>query len=229
MRVLLAEDSDSLQRSISRGLREHGYAVDAVGTGTQAFINARTTEYDVIILDLMLPELDGLTVLSRLRQHGVGSAVLILTAKDTVDDRVLGLRTGADDYLIKPFAFAELLARVEVLTRRLHGVRSPVIRVGPLEIDTSAKTARLTLAGASHFSLTPREYSVLEYMAHRAGRPVSRVELEEHLYDDRSQVMSNAVDSAVCSIRAKLEDAGCPPLIRTRRKLGYVLEAGQDD
>jgi DNA-binding response OmpR family regulator len=224
MRVLLAEDSVSLQRSVSQGLREHGYAVDVVGDGKQAFIHAVTTTYDVIVLDLMLPELDGLSALGRFRARGVESAVLILTAKDTVDDRVLGLRSGADDYLVKPFAFAELLARVEVLARRAHGVRSPLIRVGPLEMDTAARVVRVRDRGTKRLDLTPREYSVLEYLAHRAGKPVSRAELEEHVYDDRSRIMSNAVDSAVYSLRTKLVESGCPPMIRTRRKVGYVLE-----
>jgi DNA-binding response OmpR family regulator len=224
VRVLLAEDSVSLQKSVSQGLREHGYAVDVVGDGKQAVIHGQTTEYDVIVLDLMLPELDGLTVLSRLRAKGVASGILILTARDTVEDRVLGLRSGADDYLVKPFAFAELLARVQALTRRVHGIHTSSIQIGPLELDPAARIARVRTDRARRLELAPREYAVLEYLAHRAGKPVTRAELEEHLYDDRSQVTSNAVDSAVCSIRAKLIDAGCPPLIRTRRKVGYVLE-----
>ena len=227
VRVLLVEDSVSLQNSIGRGLRESGYAVDTVGDGKQAVIHGATTSYDVIVLDLMLPELDGLTVLRKLRGRGVTSGVLVLTARDAVEDRVAGLRAGADDYLIKPFAFAELLARVEALARRVHGVRSPAIRVGHLEIDTTAKTVRVGKGKERLLTLTPREYSVLEYLAHRVGKPVSRSELEEHLYDDRSQVMSNAIDSAVYSIRAKLVEAGCPSMIRTRRKVGYVLEAAE--
>jgi DNA-binding response OmpR family regulator len=224
VRVLLVEDSVSLQKSVSQGLREHGYAVDVVGGGKQALIHGQTTDYDVIVLDLMLPEMDGLTVLGRLRSKGVESGVLILTARDTIEDRVLGLRSGADDYLVKPFAFAELLARVQALARRVHGIRSSSIRIGPLELDPGAKVARVRTNRGRRLELAPREYALLEYLAHRAGKPVSRAELEEHLYDDRSQVMSNAIDSAVCSIRAKLVDAGCPPLIRTRRKIGYVLE-----
>ncbi len=223
MRVLLAEDSEVLQKTLAQGLREQGYAVDAVGDGRRALINARTTEYDVIVLDLMLPVLDGLSVLRQLREKGVRAAVLVLTAKGTVEDRVLGLRSGADDYLVKPFAFAELLARVEALARRVHGVRGATIRVGPLEVDMSAKEARVTGERGRLVELAPREYAVLEYLAHRAGKPVSRAELEEHLYDDRSQVMSNTIDVTVSSIRAKLGAAGCPPIIHTRRKIGYVL------
>jgi two-component system, OmpR family, response regulator len=223
VRVLLVEDSVSLQRSVAQGLREAGWAVDVVGDGQQALIHARTTEYDVIVLDLMLPQIDGLTVLRRLRDKGVRSGVLILTARDTVDDRVLGLRSGADDYLVKPFALAELLARVGALARRAHGVQDSIIRVGPLELDSARRIVRLIGDTPCTLELPPRELSLLEYLAHRAGHPVSRAELEEHLYDERSQVMSNAIDVAISSLRAKLLKAGCPPLIQTRRKLGYVL------
>jgi DNA-binding response OmpR family regulator len=223
VRVLLAEDSLRLQASISQGLREAGYAVDAVGDGKQALIYGQTTQYDVIVLDLMLPSMDGLAVLRGLRERGVKSCVLILTARDGVEDRVRGLRAGADDYLVKPFAFAELRARVEALARRAHGVVSATIRVGPLEVNVTSKTARVLGDPPRTVSLAPREFSLLEYLAHRAGTAVSRMELEEHLYDQRSQVMSNAVDAAIYALRTKLEAAGCPPLIRTRRKIGYML------
>ncbi len=223
MRVLLAEDSASLQRSIGQGLREHGYAVDIVGDGRQALIHGQTTDYDVIVLDLMLPEVDGLTVLRRLRDKKVNAGVLVLTAMDTVEDRVRGLGSGADDYLVKPFAFAELLARVQALARRVHGVRDVAIRVGPLVVDPVRKLARVKSKGEQVLDLAPREFAILEYLAHRAGKPVTRAELEEHLYDDRSKVMSNAVDVAVSTIRSKLHEIGCPPLIHTRRKVGYVL------
>lgn len=226
MRVLIVEDSTILRDALAQGLREAGYAVDAVADGRQGLIHAQTTDYDVIVLDWMLPEVDGLTALSRLRAKGVAAAVLMLTAKDTLEDRVAGLTTGADDYLVKPFAFKELLARVQALTRRRHGQSSPLIRVGPLRIDTVAKTAHVARAGRPGevaVGLTPREYALLEVLAMRAGRPTSRAEIEEHLYDDRSQVFSNAVDSAIAAVRGKLAVAGCPPMIHTRRKIGYVL------
>lgn len=221
MRLLIAEDSAVLRASLSQAMREAGYALDAVGDGRQALIHAQTTAYDAMILDIGLPEIDGLDVLRKMRDRKIATPVLLLTARDAVDDRVLGLRTGADDYLVKPFALAELLARVQGLIRRSAGRASPIIRVGPLTINTGAKS--VAVDGGRAIDLAPREYSLLEYLGHRAGRPVSRHELEEHLYDDRSQVMSNAVDAAVCAVRAKLEAAGCPPLIRTRRKVGYVL------
>lgn len=223
MRVLLVEDSLRLQASVSQGLREAGYAVDIVGDGRQAVMHGLTTEYDIIILDLMLPGLDGLSVLRRLREKEVQSGVLLLTARDTVEDRVLGLRTGADDYLVKPFAFIELLARVQALARRIHGVRRSSIRVGPLEVDSVTKTVHGVGRPDARVELSPREFSVLEYLAHRAGKPVSRAELEEHVYDDRSQIMSNTIDATIYTIRAKLHGAGFPSLIHTRRKVGYVF------
>ena len=143
MRILIVEDSAVLRDSLAQGLREAGYAVDAVADGKRGLIYAQTTDYDVIVLDWMLPEMDGLTVLAKIREKRIPAAILMLTAKDTLDDKVRGLTTGADDYLVKPFAFKELLARVQALTRRRHGERSPVVRIGPLTIDTSAKTAHV--------------------------------------------------------------------------------------
>ncbi len=228
MRVLIVEDSAVLRDSLALGLREAGYAVDAVADGKRGLIYAQTTDYDVIVLDWMLPEMDGLAVLRKLREKQVQATVLMLTAKDTVEDKVTGLTTGADDYLVKPFAFQELLARVQSLTRRRHGACSPVLRIGPLTIDTSARTAHVTHAEGVivPLELTHREYVLLEYLAARAGKPASRAELEEHLYDDRTQVFSNAIDSAVAALRGKLDAAHCPPLIHTRRKIGYELKDG---
>lgn len=222
MRILIVEDSAVLRDSLAQGLREAGYAVDAVADGKLGLIHAQTTDYDVIVLDWMLPELDGLTALAKIREKGVASAVIMLTAKDTLDDKVRGLTGGADDYLVKPFAFKELLARVQALGRRRHGQRAPVIRIGPLSVDSSSKIAAV---GVRPLTLAPREYALLEYLALRCGKPVSRAELEEHLYDDRSQVLSNAIDATVYSLRTALEAAGCPPMIQTRRKVGYVLKA----
>jgi len=237
MRILIVEDSAVLRDSLTQGMREAGYAVDAVADGRSGLIHAQTTDYDVVVLDWMLPEMDGLSVLSAMRAKKLPAAVLILTARDTIDDKVRGLTTGADDYLVKPFAFKELLARVAALARRRHGERSPVVVVGPLTIDTAAKAVRLTLTASATckgaatvtLDLTPREYTLLEYLALRAGKPVTRAELEEHLYDDRSQVFSNSIDSAIAALRGKLDAAGgpeCPSLIHTRRKVGYVLKEG---
>ncbi len=220
MRILIVEDSAVLRDSLAQGLREAGYAVDAVADGKRGLIHARTTEYDVVVLDWMLPEMDGLAVLTEMRARRVASAVLMLTARDTLDDKVRGLATGADDYLVKPFAFKELLARVKALARRRHGERSPLLTIGPLTIDSSAKVASVR---GKPIDLAPREYALLEYLALRRGKPVTRAELEEHLYDDRSRVLSNSIDAAVYALRTALEAAGCPQLIHTRRKVGYVL------
>lgn len=221
VRVLIVEDSSVIRESVEQSLREAGYAVDIVGDGRRALIRARTSDYDAIVLDLGLPELDGLSVLRQMREKGVGTPVLILTARDAVEDRVLGLQAGADDYLGKPFALSELRARVSALVRRSKGCSATQIVVGPLRIDTDAKTVRVHERG--RLELAPREFSLLEYLALRAGRPVPRHELEEHLYDDCSRVASNTVDSAVCALRSKLDAIGCPPMIHTRRKFGYVL------
>lgn len=220
MRVLVVEDSARLRDAVQTGLQRHGFAVDVTGDGRQGLISARTTEYDVIILDIMLPGMDGLELLTQARSNDVDAMVLLLTARDSVEDRVKGLQAGADDYLVKPFAFDELVARVQALARRRHGTRTTTIRVDDLEVDTGTKRVR---RGGIDVTLKPREYAILEYLAHRVNRPVTRDELEEHVYDEDSQVRSNAIDSAVCNLRAQLNVASCRPIIHTRRGLGYVL------
>jgi two-component system, OmpR family, response regulator len=222
MRVLLIEDSERLQRSVATGLRKAGYAVDVSGDGNEGLWYARSNAYDVIVLDLMLPGMDGLTLLRRLRQSGRDAHVLILTAKDTVEDRVVGLRAGADDYLIKPFAFDELLARVQALARRHHGVKNPQVTIGGLRIDTAARSA---WRGERLIELSAREYAVLEYLLLRQGQVVTRPEIEQHVYDERAELMSNVVDAAVYSLRKKIDVPGEPSLIQTRRGMGYVMQA----
>src|SRR5438067_130716 len=194
MRVLLVEDSERLQRSIGTGLRRAGYAVDVAGDGVNGLWYAQHNDYDVIVLDLMLPGLDGLSLLTRLRQAGRDTHVLILTAKDTVEDRVRGLQLGSDDYLVKPFAFDELLARVQALARRAHGVKRPVVTVGDLSIDTAR---RAVSRGGAAIDLAPRDFALLEYLAMRQGQVVTRSEIEAHIYDDQVEPMSNVVESAV--------------------------------
>jgi DNA-binding response OmpR family regulator len=218
MRLLFIEDSARLQSSVGRGLRRAGYAVDVTGDGNEGLWLARSNQYDTIILDLMLPGLDGLGVLSRLRAEQNATHVLILTARDTIENRVAGLQSGADDYLIKPFAFEELLARVQALCRRSYQRKNPKIDTGDLEIDTVARTV---LRRGKRIALTPREFMLLEYLAMRPGQVVSRAEIEAHIYSDSVDLMSNTVDSAICILRRKL---GPPQLIHTRRGLGYVME-----
>lgn len=220
MKLLLIEDYAPLQKSLAKGLREAGYAVDVAGDGKEGLWYARCGDYDVIVLDLMLPEIDGLTVLRRLRAEGRDVQVLILTAKDTVGDRVKGLDLGADDYLIKPFAFDELLARVRALVRRGYESRSPVIRVGDLEINTSSRVVR---RAGGVIDLTAREYALLEFLALRAGQVVTRTEIWEHIYDFKDESTSNVTDVYILYLRRKLERLGQSRLIHTRRGVGYIL------
>jgi len=221
MRILIVEDSKRLRESLADGLERSGYAVDAVADGRQGLLHGRTTEYDLIVLDLMLPIMDGLTILRTLRDKGVQTHVLILSARNRVVQRIEGLRAGADDYLVKPFDFDELLARVEALARRSHGRKSNRIECGPVTIDLGAKTA---LVNDRPIELPPREYALLEYLAIEAGRAVPRMEIEEHIYDMSQTVWSNSVDSAVSSLRRRLARRGVEGLIRTRRGVGYMLD-----
>jgi DNA-binding response OmpR family regulator len=223
MRVLLIEDSERLQRSVGTGLRKSGFAVDVAGDGPNGLWLGKTNAYDVIVLDLMLPGMDGLSVLRELRAAGRDAHVLLLTAKDTVDDRVRGLSEGADDYLIKPFAFEELVARVRALARRQHKAKDPRLTFGDLQVDTAARTVR---RGGRAVDLSPREYALLEYLALRHGSVVSRTEIEEHIYDERVEPMSNVIDATVYALRKKIDDPNAPAgasLIRTRRGMGYEL------
>jgi len=222
MKVLVVEDYTPLRKSIAQGLREASFVVDACGDGEEGLWYAKTNDYDAVVLDLMLPRLDGLSVLRRLRQEGSAVHVLILTAKDSLDDKVLGINSGADDYLVKPFAFEELLARVRALVRRKYATKSPVIRISDLEIDTTARRVR---RGGRPVELTAREYALLEFFAQRAGQLVTRPEIWEHIYDFASESSSNVVDVYVGYLRRKLEGDGLPRLIHTRRGEGYILEA----
>ena len=217
MRVLLVEDSKILLRTVRRALRHAGFAVDTAADGEEGLAAAETNDYDVLVLDIMLPKLDGLSLLRRLRAAGNTTHVLLLTARDTVADRVQGLRQGADDYLVKPFALAELIERVRVLCRRAYGNKSGPLRLGSLELDLSAR--RLRRDGAD-VDLTAREWRLLEYLVLRRGQVVPRSEIEAHIYDELVEPMSNVVDTAVYNLRRKIG----ANFIHTRRGLGYVLE-----
>src|SRR5262245_29498260 len=223
MRVLIVEDQERLRTWLSKGLKEADFAVDAAADGAEGLWYAQSNQYDVIILDLMLPCMDGLTILRRLREAGRQDHVLVLTAKDTVGDRVEGLDCGADDYLVKPFAFEELMARVRALVRRSYGKHSAMIEVGDVRIDTAK---RLVWRGAQLLDLRAMEYKLLEYLAQRTGETVSRSEIWEHLYDFNSQTLSNVVDVHVRNLRRKLDRDGETSLIQTRRGLGYCLGSG---
>ncbi len=216
MLVLIVEDNELLRDSLAQGLREAGFSVDTAADGKDGLWLAETGDYDVIVLDLMLPEMDGLTLLSTLREKQKDTHVLILTAKDTVEDRITGLNLGADDYLVKPFSFQELLARVHALVRRRYQQKSPTIVLGDIQVDT---TRKMVLRKGAIIDLTPREYALLEYLAFRTGEVVSRTEIWEHLYEFESSATSNVVDVFIKRLREKLG----PQLIHTRRGQGYVL------
>jgi len=220
MKLLLVEDMNYLRDSIASGLRRGGYAVDVACDGEEGLFMAETGEYDVLILDIMLPKLDGLELLRRYRTIGGDSLALMLTAKDTLQDKVQGLKTGADDYLVKPFAMEELEARVDALCRRCYGIRKTVIESFDLKIDLAAKEARIR---GNAVPFKPREYRILEYLAMRRGEVVSRMEIEAKIYGDSDEVRSNTIESAISSIRRKLAEAGgnCP--IETRVGLGYIF------
>jgi len=220
MRILVVEDYAPIRNAVTQGLREEGFAVDEAADGRDGLWFAESNDYDVIILDLMLPEVDGLTILKKLRAGKQNARVLILTAKDQLEDRVEGLNAGADDYLIKPFAFEELLARVRTLVRRKYDQTKTVIHISDLEIDM---TSRIVRRGMRLIELTAREYSLLEYLALRCGELVSRTDIWEHIYEFHSDSQSNVVDVYIGYLRKKIEAPDLPRLIHTRRGQGYWL------
>jgi two-component system OmpR family response regulator len=216
MRILVVEDEPRLQRNLTKALREEGYAVDAAGDGDDGFFKAETYNYDAIVLDVMLPKLDGWELLARLRKQKP-TPVLMLTARDAHADRVRGLDGGADDYLVKPFDLAELLARVRALIRRSANKTTSRIEIGEIELDTRARS--VTRAGQP-VALTAREFAILEYLALHRGEVVSRTELYDHLFDENDDTLSNLLDVHVFSIRKKLGS----DIIATRRGQGYCVE-----
>lgn len=220
MRLLIIEDSARLRTSLARAFKRLGHAVDAADDAEEGEILARIHEYDVIILDIMLPGRDGLSLLKKWRNAGSDTAVMLLTAKAEIDDRVRGLGLGADDYLIKPFAFEELAARVEALARRRTGQARSEIRIGPLEIDLAGKVVR---RDGVPIALTSREFALLECLARRPGQILSRAQIEAQLYSEAESPLSNAVDAAVYALRRKLCPPNTPLLVHTRRGLGYML------
>jgi two-component system OmpR family response regulator len=222
MRLLIAEDDVKLATSLARGLRKEGYAVDVASSGDEALLQARVYDYDVVILDVMLPTQDGVAVCRTLREEGRWSAVIMLTARDGVDDRILGLDAGADDYLVKPFAYGELVARLRALMRRSPGERPPVLAAGDLELDPASRTVK---RDGRSVELTAREFAVLEFMLRRAGQVVSRTDLLDHVWDRNYEGSTNIVDVYVGYLRRKLEEPFGRPLIRTVRGAGYVVDA----
>jgi two-component system, OmpR family, response regulator len=221
VRLLVVEDDAKLARALGRGLRHEGYAVDVVGDGDAAVMQAAVWEYDAIVLDVMLPLRDGLDVCRALRERDCWAPVLMLTARGQVSDRILGLDVGADDYLVKPFDFGELLARLRALVRRAPPERPVRLEVGDLVVDPA--THEVTRAGTP-VALTAREFAVLEFLARNAGEAITRTRLLDHVWDENFTGSTNIVDVYVGYLRRKLEQPFDRPLIRTIRGVGYALE-----
>ena len=222
MRILLAEDDRQLRESIARGLREASYAVDDAPDGDRAIYLAAVNEYDAIILDIVLPGKDGLEVCRAIRRKGVHAPILMLTARDTVEDKITGLDAGADDYLTKPFDFGELLARLRALVRRRGDVLPGELSVADLVVDTRRHSAR---RGKREITLTTKEYALLEHLVRNAGRIVSRAEINAHVWDDNHDPFSNLIDVYVSRLRRKVDGGERVALISTRRGVGYMLSA----
>ena len=226
MRVLLVEDEPAAAHVLAKGLREQAYAVDVAADGDTAIFQAGTIDYDAVLLDVMLPGRDGFAVCRAVRESGCAVPILMLTARDAVDARIKGLDCGADDYLVKPFDFGELLARLRALIRR---GRQPILpdrlAVGPLAMDTRRRQVRIRNVAVP---LTAKEYALLEYLVRRAGDVVSRTDIAEHVWDERYDPASNVVDVYVQRLRRKLDLSGTESLIRTRRGEGYQLVAGSE-
>ncbi len=216
MRILIVEDEPDLSSALARALRDEGYAVDAADNGADGLFNAESTDYDAIILDVMMPQMDGWEVLKRLRKTKK-TPVLMLTARDQTRDRVKGLDTGADDYVLKPFDLPELLARLRAIIRRSAGKTTSVVEIGNVAIDTAARV--VTLAGKPE-ELTAREYALVEFMALHRGEVVTRTQLYEHLFDENDSSLSNLLDVHVSNVRKKLG----AEFITTRRGHGYCIE-----
>ena len=225
MRVLLVEDEPSAAVVLAKGLREHAYAVDIVGDGPAAIVQAGTNDYDVVILDVMLPQADGFQVCRVLRRSGYTVPIVIVTARDAIDARIEGLDAGADDYLLKPFDFGELLARLRAAIRRGgRPLLAERLEVGDLVLDTRG---RRVIVHDHDVPLTAKEYALLEYFARRRGDVLSRADIAEHVWDEHYDPLSNVVDVYVQRLRRKLERAGAAALIRTRRGEGYQLIDGR--
>jgi two-component system, OmpR family, copper resistance phosphate regulon response regulator CusR len=224
MRLLLVEDDPHIARLVAKGLREQAYAVDVATTGEDALYQADINTYDLILLDVMIPEPNGFQVCRKIRASGKRMPILMLTARDAVDDRITGLDHGADDYLTKPFEFRELLARLRALLRRSGELRPPRIAVGDMVLDTAAQSVS---RGGRAIPLTAKEYALLEFLARNAGRVVGRAEIAEHVWDETFDPFSNLIEVYVNRVRRKIDAGSRKPLLQTRRGAGYVLGSGE--
>ena len=223
MRILVVEDEPVAATVLAKGLREHAYAVDVASDGPSAFEQATINDYDLMIVDVLLPGMNGLELCGRLRAGGVSSPILMLTARGEPDQRVQGLDAGADDYLPKPYHFPELLARIRALLRRGPALASQVLQIDDLTIDTRA---RRTERAGRPVQLTTKEYALLEYLARRRGEVVGRADIAEHVWDDSFDPMSNLIEVYIQRLRRKVDDGHTVKLIHTRRGAGYTLDVG---
>lgn len=221
MRILVVEDEKKIADFIKRGLKEEGYAVDSAYDGEQGLFFIKTNEYDLILLDLMLPKLDGLSVFRQIREEKISSPVIMLTAKDTTKDKVAGLDLGADDYITKPFAFEELLARIRAVLRKKESSGSRTMKVEDLVMDLS--THKVTRKGAE-ISLTAKEYALLEYLMRNSGAVVTRTMISEHVWDINFDTFTNVIDVYINYLRNKIDTGHKKKLIHTVRGRGYILK-----
>jgi DNA-binding response OmpR family regulator len=221
MRVLLIEDEKSLSDIIKKGLEEEEYAVDTAYTGSDGLFMAENYPVDLIILDIMLPEIDGITILKKIRNKGNKTPVIILTAKDTINDKILGLDSGAEDYLTKPFSFEELLARIRVLLRKHTDFKTSIIKIDNLVIDMNTHQVK---RGKKEIFLTAKEYALLEYMALNKNKVLTRTNITEHIYDFNFNLDSNVIDVFIKRIRNKIDEGFNKKLIWTLRGAGYILK-----
>jgi two-component system copper resistance phosphate regulon response regulator CusR len=225
MRLLLVEDDPRIAHFVAKGLQEQAYAVDVIANGNDAVYQVEINDYDVVVLDVMIPGLDGFATCRAIRAAGKRMPILMLTARDATEDRILGLDSGADDYLTKPFEFGELLARLRALLRRPSELRAPQIVVADLVLDTASQTAK---RGARSIPLTSKEYALLEFLARNSGRVVGRSEIAEHVWDESFDPFSNLIEVYVNRLRRKIDEGAAKPLLQTRRGSGYVLAAPLD-
>lgn len=224
MRILVVEDEPRMASVLAKGLREQSYAVDVVSDGEAVLYQAAINDYDVIVLDVLLPQRDGYDVCRELRKRGNATPVLMLTARATVDDRVTGFDAGADDYLTKPFSFRELLARIRALLRRDAQLRPDVLEIGDLVVDAASHR----VYRANHqVQLTAKEYALLEYLARRTGEIVSRTDIATHVWDENFDLLSNTIEVYINRLRKKIDDQHSVKLLHTRRGEGYILESYQ--